>query len=191
MIDIYQKCPILENADFLLRLVQEDDAKDLIEVYGDKKALPYFNSDNCDGDNFYYPTQERMHEAIKFWLWSYSNQAFVRFSIIDKKDNKAIGTIELFNRKSTDYFNNCGLLRLDVRADLENQNSLYDIMSIIIEPTYQLFDCSMIATKAPIYAIDRKVAIEKIGFQKTKERLIGNYDTYGDYWIIKKAIQSN
>ena len=51
-----------ESAAFLLRPVEEGDAPDLLEVYGDKTALPFFNSDNCDGDNFYYPTLERVAE---------------------------------------------------------------------------------------------------------------------------------
>lgn len=187
MINIYEKCPVLENDHYLLRFVEENDVKDLVKVYGDKNALPYFNSDNCFGENFYYPTEERMLEAIKLWISEYSNKAYVRFSIIDKRENKVIGTTELFNRKSSDYFNDCGILRLDVRSDVENATSLYDIMSIIIEPAYQLFGCSMIATKAALYAVDRAKALEKIGFQKTKEHLIGHYDTYGDYWVIKNC----
>ncbi|MFT4106980.1 MAG: N-acetyltransferase [Lacrimispora sp.] len=185
MIDVYEKCPVLENSYFLFRLVEENDAKDLIEVYSDKNSLPFFNSDNCNGDNFYYPTAERMLEAIRFWLWEYDNRVYVRFAIIDKTSNKAVGTVELFNRKAADYFNNCGLMRLDVRSDLEKHTSLCEIMSIVLEPAYQLFGCSMIATKAAIYAVERVRALEEMGFQKVKERLIGKYDTYGDYWIIK------
>lgn len=37
-------------------------------MYSDKNALPFFNSDNCHGDNFYYPNEDRMRQAIKFWL---------------------------------------------------------------------------------------------------------------------------
>ncbi|WP_333650612.1 GNAT family N-acetyltransferase [Lacrimispora sp.] len=191
MIHVYEKCPVLENSHFLLRLVEESDAKDLLEVYSDKNALPFFNSDNCNGDNFYYPTEERMLEAIKFWLWEYSNKVYVRFSIIDKTSNKAVGTIELFNRKSTDYFNNCGLLRLDVGSELEKCTSLCEILSIILEPAYQLFGCSMIATKAAIYAVERARALEEMGFQKVKEHLAGKYDTYRDYWIIRNSDNSH
>ena len=57
---IYEKCQVLESRRFLLRLVEDQDCDDLLKVYSDKNALPFFNSDNCDGDNFYYPTKERM-----------------------------------------------------------------------------------------------------------------------------------
>ena len=38
--------------------------KDILKIYSDKNALPFFNSDNCHGDNFYYPTKEKMDSAI-------------------------------------------------------------------------------------------------------------------------------
>lgn len=42
-----------------MRFVSEDDTDDLSEVYSDKNALPFFNSDNCDGDNFYYADRRK------------------------------------------------------------------------------------------------------------------------------------
>ena len=95
MSDVYKSCPTFENNRFLLRFSQLDDASDLVSVYSDKNALPFFNSDNCHGDNFYYPTEERMREAIKFWLTSYSTKWFVRWTIIDKEKHKAVGAIEV------------------------------------------------------------------------------------------------
>lgn len=68
---VYENCPVLENDKYLLRFVKKDDASDLLKVYSDKHALPFFNSDNCDGDNFYYSSVERMEKAIDFWLSSY------------------------------------------------------------------------------------------------------------------------
>lgn len=44
---IYESCPVLENEKFMLRLFQEEDCDDLLKVYSDKNALPFFNSDNC------------------------------------------------------------------------------------------------------------------------------------------------
>ena len=53
MTDVCSNCPAFEDGKYLLRFVEEHDADDLLEVYSDKNALPFFNSDNCDGDNFY------------------------------------------------------------------------------------------------------------------------------------------
>lgn len=185
MSNVYETCPVLENEQFLLRLVEENDVKDLVKVYSDKNALPFFNSDNCAGDNFYYPTEERMLEAIKYWLMEYSNKGFVRFTIVDKTKQEAVGTIELFHRISEDYYNNYGILRLDLRSDYEKHEVIENILSVIIAPAYEMFDCTMIATKAPIYAVERMEALENRGFEKSEEPLVGGHDgkQYYDYWV--------
>ena len=117
--NIYESCPVLENEKFILRLFQNEDCDDLLKVYSDKNALPFFNSDNCDGDNFYYDTRERMTEFIGFWNMAYENGWFVRLSIVDKTVSAVVGTVELCLRVSEDEFNNMGILRVDVRSDYE------------------------------------------------------------------------
>ena len=185
MRNVYKICPQFENEKYFLRLVIEDDYKDLLKVYSDKKSVPFFNSDNCGGDDFYYTTENRMKEAIKYWLWEYSRQGFVRWSVIDKNISEAIGTIELFHRDSNDYFTNCGLLRLDLRSDYENATDIENILSLIIEPTFELFDCDKIATKAIPEAKERIKALEDTGFVFSQENLIGHDGTeYKDYLCI-------
>lgn len=184
MMEVYEKCPIFENEKYILRLVELEDAKDLLKVYSDERAVPYFNSDNCNGDKFFYKTLERMYEAIKYWLWEYETKGFVRWSILDKQRQEVIGTIELFTRNSKDYFNSCGLLRLDLRSDYENQNSIFAILSIIISTTFDLFHCDMIATKAAPFATERIEVLKQIGFNHTEEKLVGHDGTiYENYWV--------
>ena len=115
--NIYENCPILENENYVIRLFSSDDLEDLLKVYSDKNALPFFNSDNCHGDNFFYDTTEKMQKALEFWKMSYENGWFVRFSICDKKSATVIGTAELCVRESDDVFNNAWILRIDVRSD--------------------------------------------------------------------------
>lgn len=63
---VYEDCPVFDNGKYCLRLVGETDAKDLLAVYADEKAVPFFNSDNCHGDTFHYTSLERMPmEAVK------------------------------------------------------------------------------------------------------------------------------
>ena len=125
--NICETCPTLESEKFIIRLFEDGDCDDLLKVYSDKNALPFFNSDNCDGDNFYYATKERMAEVIGFWHMSYENGSFVRLSIIEKTVSTVIGTVELCLRVSEDEFNNMGILRVDVRSDYEQENPLFDI----------------------------------------------------------------
>ena len=78
----YQKCPVYETSSFLLRLVQLDDAKDLLACYSDRRAVANMNADCCTSD-FYYETLTQMQECIRFWLREYQQQAYIRFAIID------------------------------------------------------------------------------------------------------------
>lgn len=188
MTDVYENCPVWENENFLLRLVEERDTKDLLEVYSDKNALPFFNSDNCHGDNFYYPTEERMLEAVRFWIDSYEKRWFVRFTVIDKSVSKAVGTVELFHRKSDDAFHDSGVLRLDVRSGYEREEILSDIFQLVIEPSFDLFHCDEIITKVPIYAVERICAAQKAGFVKSEHLMVGTSDgyAYNGYWTVNK-----
>lgn len=188
MMNPYEKCPMYENENYLLRMVDASDASDLLLVYSDKKAVPFFNSDNCNGDDFHYTSLKRMQEAIAFWQQEYKKKYYVRWTIFDKNVSHAIGTIELFNRKADDYFNNCGLLRLDLRSDYEYEEKIFEILSLIIPSTFELFDCQMIATKVSPFAFERKLAIARLGFIASEEKLIGGHDKkiYTDYCVLQE-----
>lgn len=186
--NVYDKCPSFENEDFLLRLVSQEDVEDLLKVYSDEKAVPFFNSDNCNGDDFHYTTMERMKQAIDFWIISYENKYFVRWSIIDKHTNAAIGTIELFHRDSTDFFNQCGLLRLDIRSDYEKASTIKNILTLIVPPAYNMFYCDIIATKVISKAKERYAAMTELEFERTEEKMVGGDDgrIYGDYMVLEQ-----
>ena len=186
MEDVYAHCPVFENTRYLIRFAEENDAADLLEVYSDKNALPFFNSDNCNGDNFYYPTLEAMQSAIRFWIRSYQTRWFVRFAVIDKTCSKAIGTAELFHRDSEDAFSGDGVLRLDLKSSYERENVIFDLLSLIVPPSFSLFSCDEIITKAPCYAVERIAAIRRFGFEQSEHLLIGTHDgyAYNGYWAI-------
>ena len=186
--NIYEQCPVLENERFKVRFILAEDCGDLLEVYSDKEAVKLFNSDNCDGDDFYYTTPERMKQAFDFWLFSYKEGYFVRFSIIDKNTSKVIGTFEIFKRTANDYFTDCGLLRLDLSSAYEKRGIIDKILSLIIEPIFKWFDCDMIATKAIPEAEERICALENHGFSLSYEKLVGTHDykVYDNYYVLKK-----
>lgn len=45
----YELCPTFKSVSFTPRLISLEDADALLKVYSDEKAVPLFNSDNCDG----------------------------------------------------------------------------------------------------------------------------------------------
>ena len=182
-IDVYEQIPFMENEKFLLREIDDADAEDLLRVYSDVNAVPIFNSDNCTGD-FYVTAMEDIHRMVEFWKREYQSRYYVRWAIIDKSTACAIGTIELFNRKAKDYFNNCGLLRLDLRSDYEKQDIIEDILGLIIPETRDMFACEMIVTKAISIAKERIKALEHKGFCLSEESVIGHDGTkYNSYYV--------
>ncbi|MCK9171351.1 MAG: GNAT family N-acetyltransferase [Treponema sp.] len=187
MKDVYTECPVFVNDTFRLRLVQETDAEELLSVYSDTRAVPLFNSDNCNGDDFYYRTLERMKQAVAFWEEAYRSRWFVRWIITDKTTGKAAGTIELFHRDSGDFFTDCGLLRLDLGSRFETQEIITGILQLILTPAYELFGCSMIATKAVPAAEKRRQALEQAGFCLSEQPLKGHDGTeYNSYYYLSK-----
>lgn len=187
MEDVYKNCPVFKNENYILRMVSQEDKIDLLKVYSDEKAVPFFNSDNCGEDDFHYTTENRMEQAIEYWLWEYRRQGFVRWTIVSKAANEAIGTIELFHREASDYFTNCGLLRLDIRSDYEISSEIINILELIIEPTYTLFHCNKIATKAIASATERIKALNDLNFELSDEKLMGHDGTkYDSYFVLNR-----
>ena len=75
------------------------------------------------------------------------------------------------------------LIFLNVRSDYEEEKQLNSILKLITPSAYEWFQCKMIATKAPIYAVERITALETQGYKKSNEKLVGHDGTiYGDYW---------
>jgi RimJ/RimL family protein N-acetyltransferase len=159
----YHNCPTIETEHFIFRLVNKNDAADLIKCYSDPKAQELFNSVNCSSD-FRFNTIDEMDEMINYWLIEYAQQAYVRFSIVDKSTKRAIGTIEMFG-KIGQYKVDRGILRIDVESGYENKTSLFEIISMCVENFYLLFGVKEIATRAIPEAADRIEALTKNGFQ--------------------------
>lgn len=186
--DIFETCPVLENDRYRVRLIEQADANELMDVYHDRLALPFFNSDNCHGSNFYCENREDMENTIKYWLIEYhENRGFVRFTVIDRQMDRAIGTLEMFRREASDFYDGCGILRMDFRSDCERADVVFAVLSLICEPFFAWFGCDRIATKAAVYAVERIEALKRAGFVKSEEPVIGMQDrAYYDYWLLQK-----
>ena len=184
MENIYKCEAQFENDRFLLRFVTGEDVDDQLEVYSYKNALPFFNSDNCHGDNFYYPTRERMVQALVFWRFSYEQGYFVRWSIVDKTIGKAVGTVELFTRSADDGLSGA-VLRLDLRSDYENRGIIENLLNLLLPRVPEYFG-DMVITKAPIYAVERIAALREVGCVPSERLLVGHDGyAYNGYWVKK------
>ena len=177
MIDIYQECPMYKTKLITLSHTKMEDAQGLLKCYSDEKAVPFFNSDNCNGDNFRYTTLERMEKAIDVWNFCYKNKDFVRWTVILNDKNEEIGTIEMFKRIADDEFNHYGLLRIDLQSNYEKQPIINNILEIVNENFYKIFNVQAILTKAIPDANERCSSLVQKGY-KTINRKFMIYDNY-------------
>ena len=63
---------------------------------------------------------------------------------------------------------------------------LYDIFALVTPKLEDMLGCKGVLTKAPIYAVERMKAIQKVGFTKSEHMLIGkNGYAYDGYWTFE------
>lgn len=179
MKNIYEECPIYKKKLITLRKTKMEDAKDLLKCYSDEKAVPFFNADNCHGDDFHYTTLERMEEAIKFWDFSYENKYFVRWTVILNETEEKIGTIEMFHRIAEDEFNHYGLLRIDLQSNYEAEGIINEIMEIVNENFFEAFEVKAILTKSVPEDVERIKALMQNGYKLINKKVM----TYDDYFV--------
>lgn len=157
--DPYIKCPEYESKSFMLRLVMPEDTADLLFCYSSPLAQAIFNSDRCTS-NFCYSTLAEMKECIDGWLDAYNKKYFVRFSIIDKQNEKAVGTVEIFGSdKSHDH----SVLRIDLHPKYEHKAYLDELLCTADSFFYD-FDCYKIVSKAIPEATERILALRNHGY---------------------------
>lgn len=113
------------------------------------------NADNCTS-NFYYQTIEQMQECIAFWLAEYKKRCYVRFAIIEKNTQKAIGTTEIFGGKY-------GVLRIDISTAFEQSQYIEEILCLAIYQFTTDFRIQTLEIKA-VNTPDRIPIIEKYSF---------------------------
>lgn len=178
-IDIYKECPIYTTEVLTLKLTSLEDAAELLKCYSDEKAVLLFNSDNCNGDDFYYTTIERMKEATEFWQYSYEHRYFVRLTVFFNATRERIGTVEMFKREAVDEFNHFGVLRLDLQSKYEKQEYIDEILQIANRYFYKAFEVDSILTKAIPNATERVASLKSKEYVPINKKFM----IYDDYFV--------
>lgn len=165
----YQKCPKYETKSFKLRLVNKNDAEALLKCYSDKEAVSKINADNCTS-NFYYTSLEQMQECIDSWLCQYEKQDYVRFSIIPKLTNKAVGTVEIFGGE-------IGVLRIDISSEYEKEIYIEEIVQLAVLSFISDFEIDSLKIKVS-NTPERVELLRRYGFEPslTFRQELGYYE---------------
>lgn len=185
--NVYESIPTMEKGEIRLRPVTAEDEAALLRVYGDPLALPFFNSDNCHGDIFYYDTPEKMRRAMDFWRTSWEQGWFVRWAIALRSE--VIGTVELCRREESpdDPYSGMGILRVDVGSAWEKSDVLAAVMDALLPDAYALLNCRTLMTKAAPYAVARVATLTECGFVRSDKPVMGHHgERFGDYWVREK-----
>ncbi len=172
--EIYENQPTLENELIRLRPIAAGDAEALLACYGDANAVPFFNADNCNGDDFHYTTLARMREAMDFWAYSYRTRQFTRWAMEDQSLGAVVGTVEMFHNDGVDQGGPWGVLRIDVQSRFETRAFLYAVISLCLRHFYEGFEVDRIFVKAIPPATERRAALKAAGFAEAEDGLRGH-----------------
>lgn len=167
----YLNCPTVTTNSFTIRLIQQQDSESLFKCYNDKTAVQFMNDDNCDF-GFYVESEQDMFRTVGYWLDFYQKQFFIRFSIVDSKTSKAVGTIEGFADE-------IGVLRVDICSAYEKEHYLNEIFNFAKEHFREYFGNEQLVTKAIPNAAERRQALLLNGWE-----FIDTYKGYNDYYSI-------
>ena len=70
---------------------------------------------------------------------------------------------------------------------IAEEERIFEILSLIVPSVFKLFQCQIIATKIPPFASERKLAILRLGFVASEEKLIGHdKEFYTDYYVLQE-----
>lgn len=184
--NVYESIPTMEKGEIRLRPVTAEDEAALLRVYGDPLALPFFNSDNCHGDIFYYDTPEKMRRAMDFWRTSWEQGWFVRWAIALRSE--VIGTVELCRRGESpdDPYSGMGILRVDVGSAWEKSDVLAAVMDALLPDAYALLNCRTLMTKAAPYAVARVATLTECGFVRSDKPVMGQHGERVEYYWVRE-----
>lgn len=181
--DVYTVCPVYQTRSLMLRRTAPQDAEALLKCYSDERAVSFFNSDNCNGDTFYYTTIERMARTIGLWEASFKARQFIRWTISANSSGEIIGTVEMFYRTTTEELGPYGLMRIDLRSDFETPPVISELLDIADRHFYDAFDVETIVTKAIPEAKARTEALTQKGYKPLEKEFLG----FKHYYVKSKC----
>jgi len=158
-----------ESEHFLLRLVAENDAEDLLACYADPEAQKHFNHDPAaNSDYFKACGKQLVLDMIRSWRKEFERKSWVRFSIVDKQRGKAVGTIEMYDklaRENRSKYAGWSVLRIDIASAYEKAECIGELLQLLDAVNFfELFHVNIMLTKAIPEAAERRKALQDAGY---------------------------
>ncbi|HML47343.1 MAG TPA: GNAT family N-acetyltransferase [Clostridia bacterium] len=178
----YVQCPTFETEHFIVRLIEEKDADDLLICYGDPEVRRILNTDNCPPVDYRSEMSLLIREWIGKWIGKdYAGGYFIRFSIIDKQTDRAVGTMEVYDGKYGRSDRTTGILRIDIAAIYEKDKYLTELFRAANDIFFDIFHAEKIVYQAFPELSERISALSKSGFRPAKIK------GRKHYWVHEKG----
>ena len=172
------KCPTYETRNFLLRKLEKDDFEELFPCYSDPVAAKFFNGDNC-GISFFYDDKDKFKECVAYWLKAQEVHDFIRFTIINKANKKAVGTVEICPSSKYSYQERkVGILRLDIKSEFETKPVMDELFGILVSNLYKDFNVDYLITKAIPEALARLDVLKEENFMALSSGEVVPFENY-------------
>ena len=157
-LEVYQECYAYQGRRVTLRKIEISDAEDLLRCYAE------------------FETLEKMLEEIQLWLNSYDKEELVCWSIVLNETHRTIGTVKMSGIEKR------GFLKLDLERRYEEDKMLRDVLRIVDNFFYDLFEVTEIVTRCEEENEIRKGALSQSGYKVLNEAVNGFDDNYIRYY---------
>lgn len=184
--DPYVKCPEFETRRLKFRQVREEDAEELLSFYGDLSGWMFYGNDMCKSIfASRYATLEEMQKCIRYWFDEYRNKFYIRFSVIDKKTGRAVGTIEMFDNigkgNSLEAIRRGAVLHIDLSAPYETREYISELLILADKELSVVFGVKYLLIRAVPSAKERIAALLSAGYQPFE------WEPGREYFYLKKV----
>jgi RimJ/RimL family protein N-acetyltransferase len=176
----YINCPQFDTERFHLRQVRMEDAEELLCFYGDLSEWMFYGNEMSNSIfASRHATLEEMRKCIAVWLDEYRNKYYIRFSVIDKTTQKAIGTIEVFDNAGKDD----SYLHIDLSSPYENQSYISELLMLADKELFKIFNIKNLLIQAIPSTKERIAALQAFGYQPFECK------TGGTHYYMKEKVK--
>jgi len=162
-----RKVPVYETEHFMLRQVKMKDAADLVECYAHPTLAVQGSAHGCivGPGGYGSKNKKEMRAFIRFWLEAYhKHHAYVRWSVIDRQSGAVVGTIEGGGFGILSKDTNGIMLMIDLVAPYETEVFVSELLQLIIDKFYSLFNADILVIYGMPGADVRLNALAAAGF---------------------------
>jgi ribosomal-protein-alanine N-acetyltransferase len=174
----------LETEDYKLRKLNKNDARDIVDIYENKDIMTYDRA-------LFIKSESKARKFIEELNDMYEDRERIDWAIEDKKLEKVIGLVALFNISVLDSRAEVGYV---LNKDYTNKGIMQYILRWIVDFSFNFLgihklEANINAQNAPSIKICEKIGFEREGCRKKQvfDRKTGEYNDNYTYGLINES----